>query len=102
MPEDVDYKSLLDDMRNKNQKLQEQVSIWENQWKGFQLHQEKHWTIDIPKPSLTVGNSWSRIITRIMSQDIDKLYRMYIVICMVCVIVAALSDIYKTWSSRHG
>ena len=100
MPEDIDYKSLLDDMREKNLVLEQQVRVWESQWKGYAAHREAHWTVDIPKPKLTMGNSWSNVIGKLMSQDAEKLYRIYIIVCMVCVIVAALTDIYKTWSSR--
>lgn len=95
MPEDIDYKSLLDDMREKNLTLEQQVHIWENQWKGFQSHQESHWTIDIPKPSLTMGKSWSTIIGKFMSQDAEKLYRIYIVVCILCILAGTISDIFR-------
>lgn len=95
MAEDKDYKELLDDMRNKNLKLQQEVDVWKNQWKGFQAHKESHWTIDVPKPRLTVGNSWSNVISWIMSQEPEKLYKTYIVVCIVCMLVSTLMDIYK-------
>lgn len=95
MSEDIDYKSLLDDMRDKNLTLEQQVRVWESQWKGYSAHQESHWSISIPKPNLTMGKSWSTIISKIMTTDMEKLYRFYIVVCIICTVVTAISITYK-------
>lgn len=89
------YKELLDDMRSKNQKLQEEVNVWQNQWKGFQSWKESHWEVSVPKPKLVMGHSFSTIIAKLMSEDVDKLYRTYIIVCMVCIVASTLVDIYK-------
>jgi len=98
--EGIDYKGLLDDMRTKNNQLEHEVEAWRDQWKGYQQAQSQYWTIDIKKPRFAIGDfRLFDLVGKFFSQDIEHLYKLYMVVCMVCIILTATSEIAKNLRS---
>lgn len=72
--ETVDWESVAKQFQQENE-------MYRNQWKGFQYHQQNHWTIHVRKPAIM--DALKRDAARLRTMDPQRLYFYTLIVCTI-------------------
>lgn len=91
----------MDEQEATFQKEAEEYKREAEMWKdAFQDLQMNNW--HIPKPHLSSPvRSMKNAVSHFMKQDIETIYKTYMVIAIVCAVASAMADIYSNTRSMY-
>ena len=87
MPEDVS--PIVSELIAEVEQLKMENEAWRNQWKGYTDASELYWEISIRKPRFSTS-LLSDVYKYLMEQDMEKLYKTYIGIAIICTILSSV------------
>jgi hypothetical protein len=90
MSDDINYQERMKEYQLENETLRAEVMVWRNQFKGLERFRESHWTINVRKPNLGDPSS---VLAKMLTMDMDELQRLYIVICLACIVLPTVVEV---------
>lgn len=90
MPEeDINPGEVIAQLQKENEVLRATNFGWQHKWEQSEAYVKDHWIIKVPKVRLGLGN----LVGNLMTMDIRELERLYIMVCVFCVVTSAVVDI---------
>ena len=84
----------MSEILKENDQLKAENLAWSNQWKAYTSTKSDYWELRVRKPRVVMG-SLSTIVGGLLSQDVEKLYKLYLVVAVVCTIASTLVGVYR-------